>query len=138
MTISKIEFFSYFFHLLFNQLSSVKKFILWNIMFHSQWAFRVILFIITISIAWPLENEDSNTCFQLSGSDNGDAKCSPFCRLKSKTEGSCKKNHGFVMMITTVKITIKVDNNKGKESKRKDRSLTFSTKSTSNIDLNTC
>jgi hypothetical protein len=108
-------------------------------MFHWQLAVLFNLFITTICIVWPLENKDSNTCFQLSGSDNGDAKCLAFCRFESKTGGSCNKKRCVCNNDYCGENNDQDENNnKGKESKTKDRSLSFSRKSTSNIYSRTC
>ncbi len=101
-------------------------------MFHWQLAVLFILFITIICIASSSGDKDPKMCLSLSGSDNG-AQCSAFCKSKGKTGGSCKKKRCVCNGDKSGE-----DNNKGKEGKTKDRSLTFSTKSTSNIDLSIC
>ncbi len=82
----------------------------------------------TISMAWPLE-DDSKICFQLSGSSNADAKCAAYCKTKKGKGGSCIK-----------KRCVCYDNQSGedKETKTKDRKLSFFTKPIADIRSESC
>jgi hypothetical protein len=98
-------------------------------MFHWQLIVLFIVVMTTISMAWPLE-DDSKICFQLSCSGNADAKCAAYCKTKKgKSGGSCNKKRC-------------VCNNKqsdeDKETKTKDRKLSFFTKPIADIRSESC
>jgi hypothetical protein len=61
-------------------------------MFYWQLLVFFLLFLTTVRMTSSTDDDDSKICFVITGSPNGDAKCSAYCiNKKKKAGGTCQK-----------------------------------------------